>query len=688
MDYASAAASFDALYPQPQPAELRFVRAHLARQLEDAPRVTGLTAGLEAALPLLKEETRELAEWASVQAGDVSAVPELLGRGEFESTLSAARLLAAAAERQRALEASVRALSLASDLEQQSRARRLRAELAEADGRKDVALNDWQWLTFEQDACSQPAAHGADVQWERLSGRKLTKKQRYARAESFTKSGQLEAALGELDALASAPGEAPRTSDVTRTRAWAHYKSRSGYAEAARLFAESARVDPRFRAQDLFHSARALSRAQRDLEAIAGYKALAREFPSSPYAEEATYLVGRLYEALGEWEKATQAHHQTLARYEARRERNGRFFEAARFGLAVSSLAVERGAVAQTQLERLLAASPDSKQVALWSQLLGVALLQQGRRDEAQRQFESVVGDHPLSWAALASSARLTQMGRPLPALIPPNPEQGVEPAPLELTWPPKVWLLKSLGLDVEAERALSKASRSFSEAHAPRGGEALCKAYSELSSARARYRHAQRIVRRGVLERAVNLATAWLWDCIYPRPYAPLVASVANEAGLDPSLIYAVMRQESAFDPGVTSGAGARGLLQLMPATATKLAAERLGGRQVNLYSAPDNLQLGGLYLASLTQRLRSVPLAVAAYNAGPAAVGRWLAAAPKLPLDVFVAAIPYAETRQYVQKVIGNWARYRYLEGGEGAVPALELALPAPSELDLPEY
>jgi soluble lytic murein transglycosylase len=326
--------------------------------------------------------------------------------------------------------------------------------------------------------------------------------------------------------------------------------------------------------------------------------------------------------------------------------------------------------------------------VALWSQLLGVALLQQGRKDEAERQFARVMTEHPLSWAALTSSARLVAMGRPWPAPIAANPDEPTQAPALELMWPAKAALLKNLGLDVEAERALSAAARSFSEAHAPRGGEALCKAYAELSSARDRYRHAQRIVRRGVLERAVNEATAWLWDCIYPRPYASLVARVSAQAEIEPSLVYAVMRQESAFDPVVTSGAGAQGLLQLMPTTAAKLAEERFGGRAVNLLHAPDNLELGSVYLAGLTKKLGSIPLAVAAYNAGPAAVGRWLAAAPKLPLDVFVAAIPYAETRDYVQKVIGNWARYRYLQGGESAVPALELTLPAASEVELPAY
>ena len=72
------------------------------------------------------------------------------------------------------------------------------------------------------------------------------------------------------------------------------------------------------------------------------------------------------------------------------------------------------------------------------------------------------------------------------------------------------------------------------------------------------------------------------------------------------------------------------------------------------------------------------NVALAAAAYNAGPAAVRRWLDGGKTLPLDVFVARIPYGETLEYVERVVGNFARYRYLEDGPNAVPRLALALP----------
>jgi soluble lytic murein transglycosylase len=119
---------------------------------------------------------------------------------------------------------------------------------------------------------------------------------------------------------------------------------------------------------------------------------------------------------------------------------------------------------------------------------------------------------------------------------------------------------------------------------------------------------------------------------------------------------------------------------MQIMPTTARKLA-EELGEKaaDLTLTRAHDSVRLGAAYLRKLLDTFQgNVPLALAAYNAGPHAVSRWLAGGEGLPLDLFVARIPYHETRGYVTRVLSNVARYAYLEGGEAAVQALSLDLP----------
>jgi soluble lytic murein transglycosylase len=172
----------------------------------------------------------------------------------------------------------------------------------------------------------------------------------------------------------------------------------------------------------------------------------------------------------------------------------------------------------------------------------------------------------------------------------------------------------------------------------------------------------------------------------LYPIPlYKP-----ANGFEIDPALIYAVMRQESAFNSKALSPAGARGLMQLMPATAERLAKE-LGEPfdAAALVQPGTSLRLSAHYLKKLLTAFGgNVPLAVASYNAGPVAVRRWLENGQQLGLDVFVARIPYEETLEYVERVMGNFARYRYLEQGAGGVPTLALALPPVPAPDAAPY
>ncbi len=142
------------------------------------------------------------------------------------------------------------------------------------------------------------------------------------------------------------------------------------------------------------------------------------------------------------------------------------------------------------------------------------------------------------------------------------------------------------------------------------------------------------------------------------PRPGQP-----------DPALLLGVARQESVFNPRVVSRAGARGLLQLMPATAD-LVARQLGLRHnVGLLTGDldYNVRLGSHYLAGLIQRYGQVELAVAAYNAGPRRVDEWLRLhgdprrGDAYDLVDWLELIPFSETRNYVQRVMENYAVYR---------------------------
>lgn len=153
----------------------------------------------------------------------------------------------------------------------------------------------------------------------------------------------------------------------------------------------------------------------------------------------------------------------------------------------------------------------------------------------------------------------------------------------------------------------------------------------------------------------------AKLWDDVGMRfPFAEQTAfeKASDKFKVNIDEIRAIARRESAFYPYATSAVGARGLMQLMPATA-KHTGKKIGlsfKEDKNLYQSTLNVQLGSAYYASLlTQFNNNRVLATAAYNAGPSRVRRWLEqSGGRLDVMSFIETIPYTETREYVQAVL----------------------------------
>jgi len=150
-------------------------------------------------------------------------------------------------------------------------------------------------------------------------------------------------------------------------------------------------------------------------------------------------------------------------------------------------------------------------------------------------------------------------------------------------------------------------------------------------------------------------------------------VATQAEQAGIEPAWAYGILRAESAWVTDARSGADARGLMQLVPGTAELVARSSglpwSGGN--SLYDPAVNVALGTRYLAQLATRFNEAPwLASVAYNAGPAKLDQWLDARGTLAPDLFVATLPYKETREYVARVMAFSVIYDWRMHG-GALP-----------------
>ncbi len=144
--------------------------------------------------------------------------------------------------------------------------------------------------------------------------------------------------------------------------------------------------------------------------------------------------------------------------------------------------------------------------------------------------------------------------------------------------------------------------------------------------------------------------------DQRFPTAFADEVRSTAQEIGLSNSLIWSIIRQESAFNAYAVSRTGAKGLMQLMPATASEVADSiNLAEESFDLFDPATNIRLGSLYLGSMLERFgQNHAVAAAAYNAGPYRVSKWLEHCPFNEPDIWIETIPYSETRRYVQQVM----------------------------------
>jgi soluble lytic murein transglycosylase len=174
----------------------------------------------------------------------------------------------------------------------------------------------------------------------------------------------------------------------------------------------------------------------------------------------------------------------------------------------------------------------------------------------------------------------------------------------------------------------------------------------------------AERIVALSPSERITPETPRPLLRLIFPTPYSRVARQYAQEADIDPRLLYAFLRQESLFNPDAHSWAGARGLAQVMPETGAGIAqALEIAPFDPDLLFQPAiSLRFGAFYFARQLRAFDgSIQAAAAAYNGGPGNAARWreISTDP----DQFPEVIDYHETRDYVKRVYGNWGVYRTL-------------------------
>jgi soluble lytic murein transglycosylase len=174
-----------------------------------------------------------------------------------------------------------------------------------------------------------------------------------------------------------------------------------------------------------------------------------------------------------------------------------------------------------------------------------------------------------------------------------------------------------------------------------------------------------------------------------YPMPFKEDVVEAANSIGLNSAYVYGLIRQESRFILDARSSVGASGLMQVMPATA-KWTAKRMGMknfRPEQLQQRKTNIAIGTYYLKLVLDNFQgSMPMAAAAYNAGPSRPKRWRNG-PEMEGAAWAECIPFSETRDYVKKVLANTTLYAGLIHNEPQSLKSKLGMVGPRENNAPE-
>ncbi len=200
----------------------------------------------------------------------------------------------------------------------------------------------------------------------------------------------------------------------------------------------------------------------------------------------------------------------------------------------------------------------------------------------------------------------------------------------------------------------------------------------------------------RQVWDRCINTSErtreAMDTDQRFPMPFKDAVVKRSKDIGLDPAYVYGLIRQESRFIMDARSGVGASGLMQVMPATARwtakKIGLEGFTADQIN--NRDTNITIGTAYLKlALDDFAGSMPLAAAAYNAGPGRPRAWRgqAGGPTLEAAAWAENIPFAETRDYVKKVLSNTTLYAAILTGQPQSLKARLGLVGPRDGAAPE-
>ncbi len=530
---------------------------------------------------------------------------------------------------------------------------------------KTGAAASTAYRAFARQHPGHPLAARAERELVTLKAPAWSATERIERAKQMTLAHFWDDAVAELSLLR---GKQPKA--IAKQRDYwlgvTLFKMRRRYADAAKLLLSVYPDMGAAAAEAMFHGARALSRADQDVEAIRWYKRVVATYPRSDYAPEAAYLGGWLEFNRGKYREAIAPLEASLATYP-----KSKWVDDALWFLGLSHYFLGEWKPARDRWDALArrGGSLEGGKGAYW-----LARLDEKLDDgtAATARYKKLVARYPFSWYALLAQSRLAARGAPVGPFGVDNPKPRgptiaatIDEALAKDALIASADELLAAGLEVDASTELARGEKPFLKRH-DRGA-----AFAMLLD---RYRKANNFNRPwmlavvydgGALNGPADGAARRWWEHAYPRAYRSLVEQHQGLGNNPEGYLYSIMRKESGFDPHVLSYADAQGLLQMIPATTRRVALELdLPYDAGRLYEPAYNVMTGSWYIGKMLGKFKGqVPLGAGSFNSGPRPVMKWLDQWGTRAIDELVELVPYTQTREYMKKVTENVARYQYL-------------------------
>jgi soluble lytic murein transglycosylase len=588
-----------------------------------------------------------------------------------EAKLGAARMALALGDPQSAMK-ELREMIEAKDAD----ALYIAAQIQEATGKTEEAIRAYRRIYFYTpatkaavDAEAKLAALGSPVKDSPGTFEELR-----ARSDALYEAKQYSEAVKTFDEMAARFPESEQVDEIQLRRGTSQLNARMP-AQAVTSLARVTDSNPALKAEALFNQAEALRRSNRAGESGVIVDRLVRQYSTNRLAHEALYDLAKDSDRQGRKSEAAARFRQLLNTFPA-----SQYAAEAAYYTGWQAYLARNYAEAARALQQNLAnyRAPENKfigEAGFWAARAEERL---GNKARALALYDVVVERYRYGYHGYLAARRAAAMRASDGALKPEQARQGSElerirqnalyVEPLKETADgseaPRVTRadeLELIGLDELAMRELNKAIEAAPTS--PRLNVRLAQLYSR----RGDNFQATLIVRRGypdIYSYKDSEIPREAWEIMFPLNNWETIKQEAKKYGIDPYLAAGLIRQESVFNPTAISRVGARGLMQVMPATGQMISRGQGNGRitAADLYNPTLNIKLGMNYLAQMLGQFQGrIEYAAAGYNAGPGRARQWLAARGSLDIEEWVETIPFTETRGYVMGVLRYAANYR---------------------------